>query len=100
MLRSHGELWNRCRLSRLVRAARLDEHSASARSAAAVINHGKNLLVREELIQVFHELPAPHDLCHAKRRTLPRNLIFTYLGESLVVESLVRQLRNRLHLRI
>jgi hypothetical protein len=97
VLGSHGELGNRCSLACLVGAAGLNEYGATAGGAAAVVNHGKHFFVGEELVQVFDELAAFRDLCHTKRRTFARNLIFADLGKVIITETLVGSFRDGLH---
>src|ERR1019366_7302465 len=97
VLGSHGELGNRCSLACLVGAAGLNEYGATAGGAAAVVNHGKHFFVGEELVQVFDELAAFRNLCHTKRRTFARNLIFADLGKVIITETLVWSFRDGLH---
>ena len=80
VLGGHGELRNGCGLAGLVGTSRLNEHRATARGAAAVVDDGQNFFIGEKLVQVLHKLTASRDLGHTKRWALAGNLIFARLG--------------------
>ena len=58
VLERHGELRDGGGLAGLVGSAGLHKHGAAAGSLAAVVDHGQNFFVGEELVQILDELLA------------------------------------------